>query len=86
MNLIDPAKYMLPDIAKEGIPAWQSGDGIGARYIAILYLAETSVMARRWTSGMRSQMSPIGEILGPTNMTLSEAITADTILAAVNTS
>ena len=85
-NILIPATHMLLDIARLRKPAWQTETSVGARFITILYLAETSVISQRWTSGMRTQLSPIRDILGSTNETLSEVIAADRTSAGTNTS
>ena len=53
-DILFAARYMLNDVAREGLPAWTFGMREG-RSVFIAYVATGSNVARRWSIGMRNE-------------------------------
>lgn len=69
-NLLLPIESMTFVVLWDNMPVWSPGASAMGRRIIILMLPKSSPMSRRWTADMRSQRTPLGELLwAPTNKT-----------------
>lgn len=73
VDILQLNPYMLDELQRHGQPAWSSGLGIGGRQVMILYLPKSSTMRKTWAADIRSQRSPLGDILWASNTTTPQA-------------
>ncbi len=69
-DILQMNPYMLDAVKRHGQPVWSSGAGYGGRQVMILYLPKSSAMRRTWAADIRSQWTPLGDILWPSNTTM----------------
>jgi len=69
-DILQMNPFMLDELIRHGQPVWSPGAGHGGREIMILYLPKSSAMSRRWAADMRSQWTPLGDILWASNTTM----------------
>ncbi len=62
--------FMLHELMRHGQPVWSHAVGYGGRQVMILYLPKSSAMSQRWAADMRSQWTPLGDILWASNTTM----------------
>jgi len=62
--------YMLDEVIRHGLPVWSPGQGHEGSRVMILYLTRSSGVRRTWAADMRSQWTPLGDILWASNTTM----------------
>jgi len=69
-DILHMSPYLLDEVERYGLPIWSPGSGYGGRQVMILYLPKSSAMGRTWAADMRSQWTPLGDVLWASNTTM----------------